>query len=134
MSLYHPEQGPEDRHKHCLQALDAMEMMQQEQDESVRLYERYLCAMAMLRVQRESMLQQLCSAYELTDTAWLQQLASEKLQKKNYLSVSATIETLHIWLRKETELFCDLLSAVVMDVRCCFVCANGRISLLESLA
>ena len=100
-----------------MQVLDAMTPSHQETVDSVRLYENYVDAMAMLRMQRASMAQQLRASFEMPDADWAALLSDAALQQKTFLSASATIETLHIWQRKETELYCELLTNIAVDVR-----------------
>jgi hypothetical protein len=97
--------------------LDEMNVSDAELAESVRLYEKYLRGMALLRVQRRNMLAQLARAYDQPDGAWAEQLARSDLQQRNWLAASASMEALQIWQRKETELYCELLEGVVVDVR-----------------
>jgi hypothetical protein len=85
------------------------------------MYEKFLCNMALLRWQREKMMQQVMTAYKLSDDDWLAQVASEQGNIKSFLSASAAIESMYIWLRKETELYCDLITSVCLEVSRCFL-------------
>ena len=100
-----------------MQALNAMQVSEEESQAMLHLHEKYVCALAVLRVQRFNMVGQLRAAYQQTAEEWLQVLSRLHLQHKSFLGAAAAIETLYTWLRKESELFCDLFLSVVLNVR-----------------
>lgn len=101
------------------QVLDELDLSNTEIEQTCRMYEKFLCNMALLRWQREKMMQQVSTTYKLGDEEWLAQVASEQDNIKSFLSASAAIESMYIWLRKETELYCDLITSVCLEVRFC---------------
>lgn len=96
--------------------VDDLHLTSAEVEQTCRMYEKYLCNMAVLRWQREKMGARVAQAYQPTDEEWQQQATHEQSQLRAFLSASASIETLHTWLRKETELYCDLLTSVCLEV------------------
>ena len=101
----------------CLsQVLDALDLSSAEIEQTCRMYEKFLCNMSLLRWQREKMMQQVMNTYKLGDEEWLSQVASEQGNIKSLLSASAAIESMYIWQRKETELYCDLITSVCLEV------------------
>lgn len=96
--------------------VDELHLTSAEVEQTCRMYEKYLCNMAVLRWQREKMSARLAGSYQPSDDEWLQQVTHEQSQLQGFLSASASIETLYMWLRKETELYCDLLTSVCLEV------------------
>jgi hypothetical protein len=107
-----------------MQALEAMNLTTHEKDRMLVLYEKYVCNLAALRTQRDNVFSQLSQAQQQPAGEWVEILGNAQRQHKAFLSGSAATETLCRWLWKETDLFCDLFSAVVLDVRAvgCFLC------------
>lgn len=99
------------------QVVDELHLTATEIEQTCRMYEKYLCNMAVLRWQREKMSARLAAAYQQPDSDWQAQVTHEQTQLQGFLSASASIETLYTWLRKETELYCDLLTSVCLEVR-----------------
>eukprot|EP00892_Ulva_mutabilis_P012201 jgi/Ulvmu1/9353/UM050_0105.1 len=95
---------------------DELHLTAAEEEQTCRMYEKYLCNMAVLRWQREKMGARLAAAYATSDEEWQVQATHEQSQLRAFLSASASVETLYTWLRKETELYCDLLTSVCLEI------------------
>jgi hypothetical protein len=100
----------------CMQAINAMNMTAHEKDRMLLLYEKYACNLAVLRTQRDNIFSQLSQAQQQPGNVWVELLANGQLQHKAFLAGTAATETLYGWLGKETDLFCDLFTSVVLDV------------------
>lgn len=102
--------------------LDELDLSSAEIEQTCRMYEKFLCNMALLRWQREKMVEQVGAHYKLGDEDWLGMVTSEQRNLKGYLKASAAIESMYIWLRRETELYCDLITSVCLEVCIMHVC------------
>lgn len=103
--------------QHAVQVYAGLGMSAEELEKSCEHYDRYLCEMALLQVQRRNMLDQLHQCYRCDKQAWFAKLESEQLQMRDTLAASAAVEALHKMLQKENELLCDLLACILADVR-----------------
>jgi hypothetical protein len=99
-----------------VQVANDLDLPSPQMEATCRHYDKFLCDMGLLRWQREKMMQQLVDAYKLRDEDWLSHMANEQLSVKSFLSAGAAIEAMYIWLRKETELYCELIISVCLEV------------------
>ena len=100
-----------------MQVLAAIELSEEERQESVRAFERFVCGLATLRARRAAVVAQLAAEYGCSGAEWLGRVATEAVVHRQYLAGSAAVAALTGWLRAETDLFCDLLTGVMLEVR-----------------
>lgn len=108
--------SPEEIQDKAAKVLDELDLSSAEIEQTCRMYEKFLCNMALLRWQREKMVEQVGAHYKLGDEDWLGMVTSEQRNLKGYLKASAAIESMYIWLRRETELYCDLITSVCLEI------------------